>query len=171
MRQERGRQDIDRLVDLRKISRALHQVDQSAVDVLHDLVDGHVLGFEPVYDRRQARVGLAQMREDGPVFKSVVTSDDRAVGSAVRAERPVVLPHRHLADRLAGVTDPEGALLDLAEKFAYLAEFAPQVITHLRQVLADRPAVAGVDVAARRGRRRRACRLVPERATLPQRRA
>src|SRR5689334_14506706 len=87
--------------------------DEGLVHALDNLVDDYVFMLEPVDHRNQTGVGLAQVREDRPVLQAVMRSDHAAIGSAVSAERPVVLPQRHLLEHGARRPHRHAALLDL----------------------------------------------------------
>src|SRR3712207_8054509 len=59
--------------------------------------------------------------------------------SAVRAERPVVLPQRHRVDHRARVARADGAVRDLLHEGAQPGQLGPQVVVHVDEVLpADR---------------------------------
>ena len=85
-----------------------------------------------------------QLREQRLVLEGVVHGDDPAVGLAVRAEGPVVLPHRHLVEvrpRGAGV---DRARRDLVDQVADLVEFGAQVVVDLDQLRAVGLLLGGV---------------------------
>ena len=121
-----------------------------------------MLGLQPVDHRGQAGVGPAQVREDLGVLERVVGRDGPAVGGAVGAEGPVVLPHRHLADRGASHPGRQRALPDLPQDVAQLGQLTPQVVVDVDQVLPGRLREVGVLETLRRGRDERPARLVPD---------
>lgn len=108
--------------------------DQGPVDGLERAVDHVVLLLEPVEDRAQGRVAAAQVREDRGVLERVVGRDQAAVGLAVGAEGPLVLPHGHLVDRTARGRRVQGAGRHLVDEVVDLAQLRPEVVVDVDEV-------------------------------------
>ena len=92
-------------------SPAADVVHERTVEAVNDGVDGHVLCFEPVDDRREPGVRATQVREDRRVLQPVMLADERAVAGTVGAERPLVLPHDHVVEQCS---DPARSLIAVA---------------------------------------------------------
>ena len=80
-------------------SGSRHHGDQRPVDLVEHAGDHVVLLLEPVDDRHQRRRRGRAGAGTSTVLDRVVGRDHPAVGLAVGAERPVVLPHRHRVDQ------------------------------------------------------------------------
>ena len=70
----------------------------------------------------------AQVGEHAGVLDGVVGRDHPAVGLAVGAERPVVLPHRHRVDQRPGPAGVEAPGRDLVDQVEELRELGAQVV-------------------------------------------
>ena len=124
-------------------------VDQSLVDIVQHVMDDLVLVGQPVDHRAEARFACAQMWEDRLVFQYVVPRHEPAVGGAVRAEGPVVVPDGHLADRGPCAASVGRTLADLADEIADAGQFRAQMIMDLDEVGADGAPAIGIDGVGR----------------------
>src|SRR5256884_1559856 len=97
--EQRVGEDVHRLLEAGEISGLAQMIHQRLVDVVQHLMDDLVLVGQPVDHRLQAHLPCPQVREDRLVLEHVVPGHEPAVIGAVRAERPVILPHGHLVDR------------------------------------------------------------------------
>src|SRR5215813_8664077 len=110
--EQRVGEDVHRLLEPGEVSGVAQVIHQCLVDVAKHLVDDLVLVGQPVDHRAQARLARAQVREDRLVLEHVVPGHEPAVGGAVRAEGPIVLPDGHLADRRPRLAGVGGAFAD-----------------------------------------------------------
>src|SRR6266536_565640 len=140
-------EDVHRPLEPGEVRGVAQMIDQCLVDVVQHLMDDLVLVGQPVDHRAEARFACAQMREDRLVFEHVVPPHEPAVGGAVRAEGPIVLPDCHLTDRGPCAARVGGALADLADEIADAGQLSPQMVMDLDEVSADSASVIGIDRA------------------------
>ena len=81
---------------------AADQRDQGPVELVEHVGDHLVLLLQAVEHRRRAPAPSGAGAGTRAVLERVVAGDDPAVGLAERAQRPVVLPHRHGVDGRPG---------------------------------------------------------------------
>ena len=75
------------------------------------------------------------MGEDSLVLQVMVVGDAAAVARADRAERPVVLAHRHRVQAGSCIACIQRAVADLCEQVAKLPELAAKHVVDLDEVL------------------------------------
>jgi hypothetical protein len=93
-----------------------------AIDLVEYLVDGLVFLAESVEHRAELGIAGTEVGKDRLVVDAVVCSGHPAVGRAVGAECPVVLPQGHLVDRRTGATGLDRAVTDLVDEIAQPAQ-------------------------------------------------
>ena len=98
MRQQRVGQQVDRVTQRPAARGVGDERDQGTVHLLDHVVDHEVLLYQPLDHRLQPWVGPTQGRQQAVVLDGVVGGHQPAVGLAVCAQGPVVLPHRHRVD-------------------------------------------------------------------------
>ena len=125
-------------------------------------MDDPLLGPQSVDDPSQPPAAMAQVRKHRLVFDGVVHGHHPAVGLAVGAEGPVVLPHGHLVDGRAGRAGVQSARRHLVDQVVDLVQFAAQVIVDVDQVLAFGLLARSVGAVGFTGRAPGTVGLVPD---------
>ena len=120
--------------------------DDGRLDLVELLGDPPVVALEPVDERGEVRVRVAQSREQGDVLEPVVTVHEAAVVQAVHLQRPQRPVRRERGDLRLDLAGRQAAG-HLRGQLAHGLEVLPDHPVHPQELLEERLADRGAHVA------------------------